>query len=297
MELTTLLQGASPILLDGGMGTQLEQLGLDPGGNNNLNHPDRVRDIHRRYREAGAVMLITNTLTMNRIYVESHRLDLDAREVNLVGARLAREAAGADGIVLGDISATGQMLEPYGTGTDAQFQNAFREQAAWLHEGGVDGFIVETVFDLGEARCALRGCRDIASLPVIVSMTFQTADKGGRTMMGQTAADCARALSDAGAAAVGANCGDVDPLQMAGIIRAFRDATDLPLIAQPNAGKPQLVDGKTRFNMTPEAFAEGVLQCMQAGARLVGGCCGTTPDHIRALAAGIRREGFRTPAA
>lgn len=275
------------VIVDGGMGTELEAAGLNPGGHNNLNNPAAVADVHRRYVESGATLIITNTLTLNRIYVETHGLDLHVREANLAGARLAREAVGQQAFVLGDISATGQMLEPYGDYTEEQFVAAFTEQTEALTEGGVDGFILETLYDLREARCALRACRAATKLPILVSITFQTADRGGRTMMGNTAADCATALAADGADVVGTNCGEVDPLQMAQIVAAMRPATNLPLIAMPNAGKPRLAGDKAVFDMPPEEFARGVLACRDAGARVLGGCCGTTPAHIRAMAAAL----------
>jgi len=285
MTLIERIRSEKPLLLDGGMGTQLEAAGLAPGGLCNLSAPDVVRGVHRRYVEAGSEAVITNTLTMNRISSSAHGQQIDLRAVNLAGARIAREAVGAQRYVLGDLSATGQMLEPYGDYTEAHFEEAYEEQARALAEGGVDGFIVETVYDLREALCALRACLRVGGLPVLVSMTFQTANQGGRTMMGNTAADCARTLTTAGAHAVGTNCGEVTPDQMASIVREFRAASALPVMAQPNAGLPALIDGKALFSMAPAEFAIGAGACQLAGATILGGCCGTTPDHIRALAA------------
>jgi 5-methyltetrahydrofolate--homocysteine methyltransferase len=140
------------------------------------------------------------------------------------------------------------------------------------------------MFDLREAACALRACKDNFSLPIIVSVAFATEEKGGRTMMGNSAQDCATTLTDAGADVVGANCGDIDPAQMAAIVSLLQSATTLPILAQPNAGKPKLIDNKTVFEMAPAPFADGIAECLQAGARILGGCCGTTPEHIRAVA-------------
>ncbi|MCE9615676.1 MAG: homocysteine S-methyltransferase family protein [Lentisphaerae bacterium] len=289
MKLALRLKDPRPLVIDGAMGTQLEEAGLHPGGQNNIETPDAVRSVHQRYVEAGADMLITNTLTLNRVYGEAHGLGGEWHAANVAGARLARAAAGPARYVLGDLSATGQMLEPYGDYTEAQFEAAYAEQARALAEGGVDGFIVETVYDLREALCALRGCRQAApDLPVLVSMTFQTAERGGRTMMGNTAADCAKALSEAGADAVGSNCGELTPLQMADIVRSFRAHTTRPIMAQPNAGLPTLEGTRATFKMSPDEFAQGVAACRAAGATLLGGCCGTTPAHIHALAIALR---------
>jgi len=221
---------------------------------------------------------------MNRIYIETHNVDVPVRDVNRAGAELARQAANKEQYVLGNMSSTGQLLEPYGTYKESQFYDAYKEQAEILAESGVDGFIIETVFDLREAMCALRACKDNFSLPVIVSIAFATEQKGGRTIMGNSAEQCAKSLTDAGANVVGANCGDLDPAQMAVIVSLLKSATSLPILAQPNAGKPKLVDNETVFDMAPEAFAQGIAECLHAGARIVGGCCGTTPEHIRAVA-------------
>jgi len=269
-----------PILLDGAMGTQLAKAGLEMGGQNNVSHPDEVLSVHKRYAEIGCDILITNTLTMNRVYVETHGVDVDVREVNLAGARLARAAAKPEQRVFGNISSTGHMLEPYGNYTEQQFYDTFKEQAGYLAEGGVDGFIVETMLDLREALCAVRACKAVSDLPVIASLSFQTIDNGGRTIMGNSAGEIAKAMDGAGVTAVGANCGDLDPHQTAEIVSIMRETTALPLLAQPNAGKPKLVGGQTTFDMTPEEFAKGIGECIRSGANLVGGCCGTSPEHV-----------------
>jgi 5-methyltetrahydrofolate--homocysteine methyltransferase len=206
------------------------------------------------------------------------------REVNQAGAELARQAADNQRYVLGDISSTGQLLEPYGTYKEREFYEVFKEQAEILAESGVDGFIIETMFDLREALCALRACKDSFTLPVIASIAFSIESKGGRTIMGNSADDCATQLTQAGTDAIGANCGDIDPAEMAVVVSLLRSATTLPILAQPNAGKPKLVDDQTVFEMAPAAFAEGIAECLRAGANLVGGCCGTTPEHIRSVA-------------
>jgi 5-methyltetrahydrofolate--homocysteine methyltransferase len=294
MTVTQWLDDRRPILLDGAMGTQLAAAGLSMGGQNSVHHPDQVLAVHRAYAATGCDILITNTLTMNRIYIETHGVGVDVEEVNLAAVQLARAAAGPGQYVLGDLSATGQMLAPFGEYTEAQFYETFREQAACLLAGGVDGFIVETMIDLREALCAVRACRAVADLPVLASLAFQTTRRGGRTVMGDSARDAAIALTEAGAAAVGANCGDLTPSETAIIVAAMRDAVALPILAQPNAGRPKLVNGQTIFDMTPEAFGEGIAACLQAGATLVGGCCGTSPQHIRAAKKAV--EAFRAHA-
>lgn len=290
MKLTEFLSSMKKtILLDGAMGTQLAEAGLQMGGETTITHPDTVLSIHKQYADCGVDMIITNTLTMNRFNVESHNIAVDVKEVNLAGARLARAAVREGQYVLGDMGSTGKMLRPYGDLSPDDAYAAFKEQAAILAEGGVDGIIIETMFDLAEALCCLQACKDAVDLPVIVSMSFNTAQRGGRTIMGNSAQDCAKALSEAGACVVGANCGNLDPFQMAEIITTMRKVTSLPLLAQPNAGIPRFMDNKTVFDMSPSDFAEGVYRCIEAGAQLVGGCCGTSPAHIRAVSELLRR--------
>lgn len=284
MDLPEYLLGKGPILLDGAMGTQLAEAGLEMGGHNNVTNPQAVLAIHRRYVDCGVNLLIANTLTMNRPYIEKQAMGVDVREVNLAGVRLAKSAIHEGQYVLGDMSSTGRLLKPYGDLAEADAYEAFKEQATILAEGGVDGYIIETMFSLKEALCALRACRDVAPLPVIVSMAFKTAAKGGRTEMGDSAKVCAQAFQDGGASVVGANCGDLSPSEMAKVVSALCEATSLPVIAQPNAGKPRLAGNQTVFDMGPAEFAAGISECLQAGARLIGGCCGTSPAHIRAMA-------------
>lgn len=284
MSLSELLSDKERVaLLDGGMGTQLAQAGVEMGGQSNLKHPDAVSAVHRKYVESGANLIITNTFTMNRVNVESHGIAVDIREVNLAGVRLAKTAAGSEVYVLGDMGSTGKMLKPHGDLSEEAAYAAYKEQASILAEGGVDGFIVETMFDLREALCALRACREIGDIPVIVSMTFNTLKNGGRTVMGDTARDCAKGLTAAGASAIGTNCGSLDPREVAQIISWMKEASPLPLVAQPNAGKPRMVENETVFDMSPVDFASGACECARAGAHILGGCCGTTPAHIKAL--------------
>lgn len=289
MSLSELLSDKERVVfIDGAMGTQLAQAGAEMGGQCNLSNPDAVLAVHREYVESGADLIITNTFTMNRVNVESHGIGVDVREVNLAGASLARKAAGPGLCVLGDMGSTGRMLKPHGDLTEEAAYAAYKEQAAILAEGGVDGFIVETMFDLREALCALRACKEVSVLPVIVSMTFTTLKRGGRTVMGDSARDCAAALEKAGASAIGTNCGGLDPTEIAQIVSWMKEVSSLPLVAQPNAGRPRLAGNETVFDMSPAEFASGTRACAEAGAHLLGGCCGTSPAHIRALRSSVQ---------
>jgi 5-methyltetrahydrofolate--homocysteine methyltransferase len=290
MNLSTALKKKEVILLDGAIGTELDRHGLMGRAQTNLENPEVVLEIQREYARCGCDAITANTLTMNRIYIETHNVGVCVKDVNRAGVELARKAVGEGQYILGNISSTGQLLEPYGTYKESQFYDAFREQAGILAESGVDGFIIETMFDLREALCALRACKDNFPLPVIVSIAFSSEANGGRTMMGDSAEQCAKDLTDAGADVVGANCGEIDPAQMAVIVSGLKSATSLPVLAQPNAGKPKLVGNGTVFEMAPDDFAQGIMECLHAGASIVGGCCGTTPEHIRAVAALLGRD-------
>ncbi|OHB66974.1 MAG: hypothetical protein A2Y77_16995 [Planctomycetes bacterium RBG_13_62_9] len=283
MNLLQLLKDKRIVLLDGAMGTELDKRGLMGRASCNLDAPEAVLDIHRAYAQSGCDALTTNTLTMNRLYIETHNVGVSVRDVNRAGVELARQGAGDERCVLGDMSSTGQLMEPYGTFKQSAFLDAFVEQARILAEAGVDGFIVETMFDLRETLCALRACKSVCALPVIVSIAFQTDRNGGRTMMGDAAAQCAVQLTDAGADVIGANCGDLDPDQTANVVALLRAATRLPIVAQPNAGRPRLVGDQTVFDMEPAPFVTGIARCVEGGAQIVGGCCGTTPEHIAAV--------------
>ncbi len=284
MDLSTALKKKDVILLDGAIGTELDKHGIMGRASNNIENPDVVLEIQREYAGCGCDAITANTLTMNRIYIETHNVGVSVEDVNRAGVELAKKAVGKGQYVLGNMSSTGQMLEPYGTYKESQFYDAFKEQAGILAYCGIDGFIIETVFDLREAVCVVRACKENFPLPAIVSIAFSTEAKGGRTMMGDTAEQCAKSLTDSGADVIGANCGEVDPSQMAVIVSMLKSATSLPVLAQPNAGKPELVGDQTIFKMGPDDFAKGIGECLSAGAQIVGGCCGTTPEHIRAVA-------------
>jgi methionine synthase I (cobalamin-dependent) len=219
-----------------------------------------------------------------KVGLEMGNIGVDVREVNLAGVKLARVAIGEDDYVLGDMSSTSKMLEPLGDLKKEDAFETFKEQATILAEGGVDGFIVETMFDLGEALSAVEACKAVSDLPVFATISFASVKNSGRTIMGNTAQECAQALTEAGVAVVGANCGDLNPSEFAQIVSFMKEVTPLPILVQPNAGLPQLIDGQTVFNMSPADFAKGLAECVEAGAKLVGGCCGTSPAHIQALA-------------
>jgi 5-methyltetrahydrofolate--homocysteine methyltransferase len=288
VDLAKVLAEKEILIFDGAMGTELVRRGLKPGGSINLDHAEDIIELHRAYLETGVDIITTNTFTLNRISCQSHGLTGNLVEVNLAGVRLGREAAAGKAYVFGDIGPTGKLLEPYGSFSEEQFYDNFKEQARILAEGGSDGLIIETMTDLREALCALKASKDATDLPVIVTLSFATTEKGGRTIMGSSVAEVAKLLEENGADAVGANCGDLAPAEMAEIAALYREKTTLPILIQPNAGKPRLIQGETIYDMPPEKYAEGIMQCLDSGASLIGGCCGTTLDHIRAVVQKIR---------
>ncbi len=271
------------LVFDGAMGTQLEEQGLHPGPDVNIKSPDAVVSVHSAYIRAGADVLITNTLTANRLGLERSGEADKVVEFNAAAVRICKQAAGERAWVAGDVGPTGQFLVPYGDYTEEQFFEVYSEQTEALAGAGADLIIIETMTDLNETVIAVKACKAAASIPVVACLSFDPGAGGMRTMMGNTVESCAKALDEAGADAIGTNCGGITPEQMAEVVAAMRSSTKKPLIAEPNAGLPELVEGKVRFNLSPDAFVTGALSCIEAGATLIGGCCGTTPAHITAL--------------
>jgi 5-methyltetrahydrofolate--homocysteine methyltransferase len=282
-----LIAAPGPVLADGAMGTMLFEAGLTSGEAPerwNLERPAVVREIHRAYRAAGARVLLTNTFGGNRFRLALHGLDDRVAELNRAGARLAADAARAEGdaaVVAGDIGPSGGILAPLGELARDDAVRGFAEQAAALAEGGVDLLWIETMSALEEVEAALEGARRGApGLPVVVTLSFDTH---GHTMMGVSPAQAATRLRALGAAAVGGNCG-LGPAELLPAIGAMQAAApDAVLVAKPNAGLPELVDGRPVFAGSPAEMAEYARRFVAAGARVVGGCCGSTPAHLRAM--------------
>ncbi|HDT13832.1 MAG TPA: hypothetical protein ENO03_05675 [Candidatus Aminicenantes bacterium] len=281
------------VLFDGAMGTELMARGLAPGAPPelwNAERPDAVREVHAAYFEAGADIVSTNTFGGTPVRLAAHGLEARAFELNRAAARLAREAAPPGRFVAASLGPTGKFLKPQGPATEDELSAAYAEQARALADGGVDLFLIETQYDLREALAAIQGIGSVSRLPVFVTMTFNVFPRGYFTLLGDSAARAAAELEKAGAAAVGANC-TLTSEQMVGCIAALRSATTLPLVAQANAGQPAVgPDGKVGYAQPVEAYVRSVPDLIAAGAGFVGGCCGTTPDHVRAMARAIRRK-------
>ncbi len=287
-----LLGSGSVVIADGGMGTMLIARGLQRGTAPelwNVERPDDVRAIHRAYIEAGAQIILTNSFGGNRLRLELHGISGRVGELNRAAAHLARaEADAAPGPVLvaGSMGPTGQMLAPMGTLLYDEAVAAFAEQAEALVEGGVDVLWIETMSDLEEVRAAVEGCRLAApAVPVVSTMTFDTR---GRTMMGVTPERAAHEIGALGVVALGANCGKGPDELEAAIARMSNAAPIVPLIAKANAGAPRLEGDRAVYDATPEDMAHYARRVHDLGARIIGACCGSTPEHIRAIAQTLR---------
>jgi 5-methyltetrahydrofolate--homocysteine methyltransferase len=289
------LKRGETLVFDGAMGTMLFAAGLTDGACPelwNATHPDVVRGIHRGYFEAGSDFVETNTFGGTRLKLTAYGLQDRTRELNVLGAKLAREVCPPGGLVAGSIGPTGHLPDrfaPLGDVSEQTLTDNFREQAEALAEGGVDLFAIETMMYPEEAFLAIRAAKEAAGLPVMCTMFFQfERDKGrDRTMWGTSPEEAAKVLLEAGADVVGMNCGDGGPERAAAIVRAMRSVTDAALIVYPNAGLPIVhKDGRTTYELSPEEMVRGYPAILEAGANIVGGCCGTTPAHL-ALISGL----------
>jgi len=283
-----------PLLGDGAMGTQLMFAGLEQGSCGeawNLTHPDRVLAIQRRYAEAGSDCILTNTFGGSRIMLNRHGKMDNAVEINRAAVAIARQAFGdRDGYVIGDVGPFGGLLEPYGDFTEQQVRDAFNEQAQALVDAGADAIIIETQTSLEELTLGIRAAKEAGAACVIGSMAYDVTLDGStfRTMMGVNPEQAAARMVELGADVVALNCGTgMDMARAREAVLRYRSVTDLPVMAQPNAGLPKLVQMKVVYDETPQDMVQGVVPLLAAGANIVGACCGSTPDHIRAFRAAI----------
>jgi methionine synthase / methylenetetrahydrofolate reductase (NADH) len=275
------------LVCDGAMGTMLYSKGISLNrcyDELSLTNPQMVKDIHLAYLKAGAEVLETNTFGATRTRLAKFDLADKVREINLAATRLAREAAGDDLYVAGAVGPLGVRLEPLGPTSLDEARELFREQIAVLCEGGVDLILIETMIDLNEAHQALLAARDACTLPVVVQMTIQ---EDGSTPIGALPEDFARQLDEWGADLIGLNC-SVGPAAVLETLERMAKVTPKKLAAQPNAGMPRTVDGRSIYLCSPEYMASYARRFMRTGVRLVGGCCGTTPEHIRAIKSAVR---------
>jgi len=270
------------LIYDGSKGTMLQKLGMIGGECPelwNLEHSDVVRKIYRMYKEAGADVIQTNTFQGNRLKLAEYSLSDKTYELNFLGARLAREVMGQDGFVAASIGPIGKLFEPSGDLTFDVAYEVYREQVRALADGGADIINFETFTDVAEMRAALLAAKDETDLPVICSIAFES---NGRTLMGTDPYTAAVILKSLGADMIGTNC-SLGPKHLLEIVKIMCKVGDTPICVKPNAGLPEMVDDRVVYNETPESFADYAEEFVKYGARLIGGCCGTTPEFIRAI--------------
>ncbi len=277
------LIGQSPVIVDGAWGTQLQARGLPSGETPdgwNLTHADLVEEIPRAYVDAGSRVVLTNTFRGNRLALDAAGLADRVVDVNRAAAVISKHAAGDRAVVFGSIGPSGKMLCTGEISAD-ELRDVFSQQAAALALGGVDGLVVETMSDLEEAEIAVAAAKS-TGLPVVACMCFDSGADNDRTMMGTTPEQAAVGLQNAGADVIGANCGQGIEGYIA-IARRLGQATELPIWIKANAGIPKLVGGEVTYETTPEQFATRARELIEAGVSFIGGCCGTSPEFIRAL--------------
>ena len=288
------------LVCDGAMGTQLMLAGLESGSCGeywNLGHPDRVLAIQKRYTQAGADCLITNTFGGSRIMLRRHGHADELRAINQAGVRIAREAFGdREGYVLGDIGPVGAILEPYGDLTEAEARSALEEQASALVEAGVDAIIIETQTSLEELGLGIEAAKAAGAPCIIGSLAYDlSADKTFYvTMMGVFPDKAAEFVAEKGGDVIALNCGTgMDMVGATKVVKLYREACELPTMVQPNAGLPVLEKGKAVYKQAPAETASAVPEVLAAGANIVGSCCGSTPEHTKAIGEKVREFNAR----
>ena len=290
MELNSALR-AGPVICDGAMGTELQRRGLARGETPdswNITHPDRVKSVHQAYIQSGSQAILTNTFGANAMRSAKDG-QYSVQRLNRAAVEVARDAAGQDVLVFGDMGPTGleDQLPPYGAEPEETFYNTFKEQAIALAEAGVDAILVETMSNLAEAVLAVRAAKENTDLPVMCTMSFALPPASRpddlRTPWGDALADIVSNLTQAGAEVLGSNCGDLVE-EMPQLARKMRELTDLPLLFEVNAGRPTVDENYgSIYSLEPHGLADIISELVAAGANIVGGCCGTTPEHIAAI--------------
>lgn len=280
-------------LLDGAMGTELIARGLEVGTCNeylNVTSPNIVSDIHQAYLQAGSDAILTNTFGANKYALARHGFGDEVVKLNKAGVKIARQAAGKERYVLGDIGPSGDFLEPLGSLKADQLKAAFAQQAGAFLDDGVDGFIIETMTALDEMTIAIEAVKSVGGdLPVFASMAFDKAGDSFRTMMGVDVESAVSRMVSLDVDAVGFNCGTVSLDEYVELAEKFVSAIKalkknrVAILAEPNAGKPELVEGRAVYKVSPEDFAEAAEKIYSTGVKIIGGCCGTGPEHIAAV--------------
>lgn len=278
------------LVSDGATGTYLQTRGLEPGGcpeELNASQPELVQQMARDFFEAGSDMVLTASFGGSRFMLKKYDYGDRVAELNRLAARHARSVAPWGRHVAGSVGPTGEFLEPLGEVSEAEMLDAFVEQITALASGGADAVVIETMFAIEESKLAIKAAKENTDLVVLATMTFDPGPRGFFTMMGVTPERAVKELQEAGADVVGANCGNgID--HMVEVARQLRDVTDGYLLIHSNAGLPAIVKGQIVYPETPEYMAQGFEKLVDLGVNIVGGCCGTTPDHVRALSKAVR---------
>jgi len=287
-------------LLDGAMGSELIARGLEMGTCNeylNVTSPNIVSGIHRAYLQAGSDAILTNTFGANKYVLARHGFGDEVVRLNIAGAEIARRAAGEERYVLGDIGPSGDFLEPLGGLKHNELKAAFVQQAKALLDGGVDGFIIETMTALDEMTIAIEAVKSIGGdLPVFASMAFDKADGGFKTMMGVDVESAVSKMISLEVDAVGFNCGTATLDEYVELAEKYVSAikalkkSQVVIFAEPNAGRPELIEGRAVYKVSPEDFAAAAEKIQSAGVNIIGGCCGTGPEHIAAVSRKLRKQ-------
>jgi len=280
------LLAAGPLILDGATGTELMKAGLPQGilpEEWMLSRPDAIKAVAAGYAAAGSAAVYTCSFGASRISLAKHGLGERVGELNKLAVTLAREAAGKGKLVFGSMGPVGELLEPYGDLPEEDARKAFDEQAAALVGAGADALVAESHMNLAEALLAVKAARGTGKIAVMATLSFEGKDKGFKTVMGDSPEKAAEVLLAAGADAVGVNCGRGGEDALEVVKRMHSAHPGVPLVAKPNAGLPVAAGGQLSYPTTPEQFAREGLALREAGAAVLGGCCGTTPEHIRAL--------------
>ena len=282
------------LFLDGAMGTQLMAKGIEAGKCNemlNIESSGIVLDIHRSYFEAGSDAVYTNTFGANEITLARHNLADKVEQINRAAVEIAKKAGSPHKYIIGDIGPCGDFLKPLGNLEPEKLKGAFARQAKALCEGGVDGFIVETMTAVDEAKIAVEAVKSVCEFPVFVSFAFDAAGSDFKTMMGVSVETVVSEFSVIGVDAIGFNCGTLKMEQYLLLAEKFAKllkGRSVSLLAKPNGGKPELIDGRAIYKVSDKDFAGWLEKIHKAGAVLVGGCCGTTPAHIKAMCEKIK---------
>ena len=279
----------------GAVATELERDGFNLSGFLGgwvVDHPDAYQRLLKAYVDMGIDLLGVTGSQGAKFKFEKWGVQDNVIEINIKATKIVREVTPPNGFVVGTYGTTGKMLEPLGDATPELLYDVFREEVVGYAEGGADVLWVMTMFDIQEAVLAVKAAKDFTQLPVIASMSFDFTPKGGRTLMGVDPKTAVEKLLDAGADVIGHNCGGATPEETTHILREMRTLTDKPLVAKPNAGIPESVDGRQIYPATPERYAKEVPNWIDAGARVVGGCCGAGLEHTAKIAAAVRAANF-----